>query len=221
MFNFTDKTILKTSPTALYKEMAIKLEGEGPWIEWEPETILHSISSDIGDVAMNKILAVQAVAANTELPCMDHVAFESVVNSFCNYTYIVGESQPTGIEECFYTVNHIKGIATQVHNLDPSSILFAGEVPGYIAAVAKLYSKRVIPYPLSFAQDILDFIYLNYNIPLDEMKDIVQKIDSAIIPENVKDISSLVEELDPKSEYHTFITWILGCYIYDPTSNKW
>lgn len=209
MFDFNDSTIYSTSPIDLYTAMDKVLTPLGAWISWEPDTLLKHITSKtkLNSNSINKLLAVQAVAANLDLVCKDHTAFEAVGTCFCNEHYILGRSQPIGIEECMYTVKQIKGIAVLVHNTQEDLVMFYGEIPGYVASVAKLNSHRVLPIPLSFGQDILDYLYPNYGVDLVKEKDMAQKIDDA----DLKDLTSL-DKTD-----NIFIHWLVGCYLYDPT----
>lgn len=209
MFIFNDVTVHSLHPIDLYRKMDEVLSKDGKdWLGWEPETVLQHLKVPrTAQEAVDKVLAVQAIAAHVELACESHEAFEALCNSFCNYSFIVGESQPAGIEECFYTVKQIKAIADAVHKIKDGDVIFYGEIPGYIAAVAKLHSHRVLPVPLWFAQDILDFIYPNTDIDLASYKNVAEEIDKA-------DLSTLDELEDTDNN---FINWLIGCYRYDPT----
>lgn len=205
---FTNSIIYSTHPIDLYKYINTALKGLGAWLSWEPEVLFKNLNiNKPNSNSVNKVLAVQSTAANTELPCKNHLAFESVGNCFCNEHFIAGTSQPIGIEECMYTVNQIKLIAKEVHKVNEDLVTFYGEIPGYVASVAKLHSHRVLPIPLNFGQDILDYLYPNYGVNLTEEKHIAEVIDKA-------DLSELAD-LDRTD--NKFIHWLVGCYRYDPT----
>jgi len=189
------------------------------WLAWEPEVLLSYVPEVKFYVPRNKILAVQAVGANADLVCSDHVGFESVGNCFCNYHYLVGESQPLGIEECFYTINQVRDIISKVHNLSQEKIEFLGEIPGYIASVAKLYKHRVLPKPLSFSQDILNFLYPNTKENnISDLLYIAEEIDKASLPDSLDELRKLLDNVDPDSTHGVFVGWLIGCYVYDPTT---
>jgi hypothetical protein len=222
MFQFTDHTVYHTSPATLYRNLDAMLTKEHSkrWLEWEPEVLLSTVPEVKYYVPRNKLLAIQAVGANADLVCSDHIGFESVGNCFCNYHYLVGESQPIGIEECLYTTNHVKQIISDVHKLDTDKINFLGEIPGYIASVAKLYKHRVLPVPLNFGQDILDFLYPNnkQDAHFEEMKHIAAEIDKTAIPNDFGNLGKILDVIDPGSTNGAFVNWLIGCYLYNPTT---
>ena len=215
---FTSKGVYHAHPIDLYISMDEKFGKLGKWLEWEPEVFLSYFPEVTYRVPKDKLLAVQSVAANMQLPYTDHTAFEAVGNCFCNYYFIVGESSPLGTAECFYVVAQLKKLAVAVHGVKEADLLFYGEIPSYIAATAKYEHQRMLPSPLSFGQSILDYLYPNYEKDLSAERDIVSQIDKSEIPNSTEDLNKLLDNVDPSSTHGAFISWLLSCYFYDPTA---
>lgn len=205
----TNDSVLHTDPTTLYKALNKKFIKFGDWLSWEPDVFLKMIGDVTDKLPQNKLMAIQALGGNTQIALEDHIAFESIGNCFCNVNYIVGHSMPLSIEECFYTVKHIKTIGALVHDIPTKNISFFGEIPGYVASCAKHESKRVLPVPLSFGQDILDFLYPNYNVDLIEEHTAIKNIEEN---QNSDYFNKILEE-----QPNTFASWVIGCYLFNPT----
>lgn len=144
--------ILGTHPIQIYAALDQVFAGE-KWLEYEPETLLLALASEVSDAAIDKLLAVQAVCANTNAVCQSAAAFEKAVNAFNNNVCVMDVLQPPEVEEMSYAVSQIEKLARVVHNKKP---VFTGEVPGYVASTAHFRGWFVLPKNLSFAQETLD-----------------------------------------------------------------
>lgn len=146
--------LLAAHPVEIYRAVDTMFADE-PWLAWEPETLLLALDEDVSEAAQDKLLAVQAVAANP-LPVLRFgVALEKTVNAFCNNICVMDAHQPPYVEELVYAVKQIRALirAVRGRNID---IQFDGETPGYVAGAAKFRDWIVLPQPLAFAQAALD-----------------------------------------------------------------
>ena len=139
------------SPVSLYKAIDKK---HPEWLEWEPETVLQTLDRDD-----DKVLAVQTVARNPNKVTKDHFPFEKVIMAFCDNQPIMGTYDKPHLEEIMYGVQQIKEIikASQ-EGLHDGDIDFTGDVPSYVAAVAKDRGWFVLPERLNFAQQALNHV---------------------------------------------------------------
>lgn len=147
---------LAASPYEIYKACDIVFEGE-QWLAWEPETLLKELRENASEQAEDKLMAVQAFAANSQAAFKNAVAFENVVNAFCNNICVMDTIQPPYVEEMVYATKHMELIFKAVHG-DDKEMVFSGTVPGYIAATAHYRGWVVLPSPLDAAQAQLDFL---------------------------------------------------------------
>ena len=146
--------LLAAHPVEIYKAVDAVFADE-PWLAWEPETLLLALADTISEAAQDKLLAVQAVAANPMPVSRFGVALEKTVNAFCNNVCVMDARQPPYVEELAYAIRQIRALIRAVgsHNTE---IQFEGETPGYVAAVAKFRDWIALPQPLEFAQAALD-----------------------------------------------------------------
>ncbi|MFW6134800.1 MAG: hypothetical protein ACOC5R_04425, partial [Elusimicrobiota bacterium] len=126
------------------------------WLEWEPETVLHTLDLDFETSKADKILAIQTVAKNPEKVTKNPFVFEKVVVALNNGNPIMGGYNKPHIEEINYAVQQIRKIVAEAHDLDIEKVDFGQEVDKYIAAVAKDRDWYVLPDPLQFAQENLN-----------------------------------------------------------------
>ena len=146
--------MLGSHPYEIYLACDKLFEGE-PWLEWEPETLLLQLRSDVDDLSEDKLLAVQAVAANAT-PVLDMaLSFEKAVLAFNNCVCVMDTWQPPYVEEICYAVPQIRKILRAVHGPN-HTFEFAGEVPGYVASVAKHRGWIALPKRLDFATEQLN-----------------------------------------------------------------
>jgi hypothetical protein len=239
----SDKQVWTLSSAELYQELD-KAFPEEPWLTWEPETLLRHLPEIKGGT--DKVLAVQAVASNLNLVLSVSVAFEKVVHAFNNNVCVMDSPQPAYIEEVFYAVAELKKLAKLVHSFtlsDPapklandlseseaesdteltSELDFIGEIPGYVAACGHYHGWVLLPSPLGFAQEMLN--YLNGLHP-DSAKykmfaDHMQQIEKAASQLDEADLSgddlSALDGLPEESPLSEFIKRVVGTYLFDPT----
>lgn len=212
-------SILGAHPFDVYRALDTMF-GEERWLSWEPEVLLHELADEVSEQARDKVLAVQAVAANGALACGKAAAFENVVHAFCNNALVVDSLQPPTIEEVMYTIPQLEKIIKQVHS--DAEVSFYGEIPRYVAAVAKYRGWVVLPTRLGFAQDALDELtgcspesdkYQEFKGTLQLIKGLVASVAETAITTS-DEVFSLIEEDTPKA---LVIRLVLGAYLYDPT----
>lgn len=193
------------------------------WLSWEPETILLELKQEVSDAAVDKLLAVQAVAANSKAVQNSAAAFEKVVNAFCNNICVMDVIQPPEVEEMSYAVSQINKIIEMVQG-SSVKLSFGGEVPAYVASVARFRGWFALPSNLSFGQELLDNIT---NMPegsklrkehyklLDAVSSAVYEIRRTEARELLEDGS--VEALEGDETSSNIARKIIGALLYDPT----
>lgn len=210
---------LAASPYEIYKACDIVFEGE-PWIAWEPETLLTELRKNTSEAAEDKLMAVQAFAANSQAAFKNANAFENVVNAFCNNICVVDTVQPPYVEEMVYAVRQMELIFKAVHG-DDKEMVFSGTVPGYIAATAHYRGWVVLPASLSAAQPQLDFLtgLSPKSVRYQENKavlDAVSKLHGKLTKETAEKFLT-----DPGMarlmETDKFVQNALGAVLFDPT----
>ena len=188
------------SPLSLYKATDKK---HPEWLNWEPETVLQTLDRDD-----DKILAVQTAARNPNKVTNDCFPFEKVVMAFCNNQPIMGTYDKPYIEELMYGVQQIKEVIKESQEgLHDSDIDFTGDIPSYVAAVAKDRGWFVLPERLSFAQQALNHIRgLKEDSP-------VYKAHKKVRDEVEKGPESYINSEDPT------VTRYVGAYLFDPNND--
>lgn len=146
--------LLSSHPVEIYQALDT-LFADDAWISWEPETLLLELKEEVPEAAVDKLLAVQALAANSELALTHSQAFENVVNAFCNNICVTDTHQPPYVEEMAYAVSQIEKIVKLVHG-ENTPCKFTGDVPNYVAATARFRDWFALPRILSFAQEMLN-----------------------------------------------------------------
>lgn len=150
--NQTTNSLLASHPVDIYKACDKLFEGE-PWLEFEPETIVMRLRNDVSELETDKLLAVQSLASNPT-PCLNMaLAFEKTVMAFCNNVCVMDTWQPPYVEELCYAVPQILGVLRLSHG--NQKYRFDGEVPGYVASVAKHRGWIALPRRLNFASKML------------------------------------------------------------------
>lgn len=205
----------KLSPFNIYK----KLDAELPvgWIDWEPETLLREYTFK-SQTHIDKVLAVKSACLNMDLVSNDSVAFENVVNAFCNNYVVVDAAQPPYLEEVFYTLNQLDLICKDLHNTEFG---LGPQVKNYIAGVAKYRDFIVLPKELDFAQETLDYLnnYTKGNIKDSDYSEIyaVSKAIRDDLADAVIDDPEALDKLSEDTPVSIAIKKIIACYLYDPT----
>jgi len=204
-----DKFILGSHPVDIYTAVDTEpLFGE--WVTWDAETLLMQLPLVKDAVAMDKVLAVKSCAANINVPVAKALAFEKICTAFCNNHCVMDAYQPLFMEEVFYGVKQINLISQAVHGKLPK---FKGEVPGYIATVAKVRAVPVLPKPLAFAQDRAAF--MTGKSPSGDELELVDSMDQVGL-EALKEPASL-DSLDPaRNPGDRLAAFLIGCYLFDP-----
>lgn len=216
----TSNQVLATHPLNLFEELDSALGSGADWLSWEPETVLEMLPEVDDTIAQDKVLAVQALAANSDLACSLAVAFEKVVQAFCNNPCVMDASQPPCVEELFYAVGQIRELVRKVHGKEA---IFVGQVPGYVAAAGRYHGWFLLPEELSFATEMLDHLngtqaetkrYQDYSALFDQGRAVVKALKEASL--SLNELSSL-EKMDPDSPASHLIRRVLRCLLYDPT----
>lgn len=154
IINTTDTNLLLGShPVEIYLACD-RLFYDEPWLQWEPETLLMQLRHEVDALAEDKVLAVQAVASNCNPVLNMAMAFEKVVMAFCNNVCVMDTWQPPYVEEICYAVPQIVRIIKLVHGKD-TPVKFDGEVPSYVAGVAKYRGWISLPRRIGFAEGLL------------------------------------------------------------------
>lgn len=212
-----------THPELLYRAMDKLFDGED-WLAWEPETVLLSLGEDIADEDKDKLLAVHAVASNSSMVLNNAQAFEKVVMAFCNNICIMDEYQEPYLEEIMYAVGQIRKIIRLAHPDDGKDAVFHGEVPGYVAAIARYRGWFMLPSRLSFAQKELDRLTgLQEGSKLrKEHAGIFEAVQKACRNLHTSDAEKLLEsgeikELEGEDTSKLITKQIIGALLYDPT----
>jgi hypothetical protein len=218
---FKNKDVLKWHPIDLFLKMDTEF-GDEQWLDWEVDTLLPTVYDEVftntDSTVLDKLMAIQAVGTNSNLVVSDAVAFENVVNAFCNNPCVIDCVQPPEIEEIFYAVKQILKIIAHVHSIEESDIEFTGEVPGYVAAAAAYTGWVVLPKPLWFAQkQLLSLTHLEPGTQ--KYKDNAAYLKAGEAAINTLDLGDFtdLDALLGESFSSMFIGRIVGAYLYDPT----
>ena len=192
------------------------------WLSWEPETLLLELRADVSDAAVDKLLAVQAVSANSTAVFTSALAFEKTVNAFANNICVMDVLQPPEVEEVCYAVEHIRKIFHAVYG--EKECEFTGEVPGYVASVARFRDWSILPKNLSFAQDSLDALTglrkdsklrKEHEKILDVISEFANNTEKADAESFLADESIKLLETDSAATF--VVRRIIGALLYDPT----
>lgn len=214
--------ILAAHPVEIWLACEQAFHGE-KWLSWDPETILLSLGSDISDEAVDKLLAVQAVASNAKATLTNADAFEKTVNAFCNNICVMDVSQPPEVEEMSYAVSQIGKLILAVHG-PKAKIAFDGEVPGYVAATAKFRGWSILPKNLAFAQEMLDCLtcavkdsklYREHQAIIEAIEAFVAKTTRKDARDILKDVA--IQELERDEPAQLIVRRMIGALLYDPT----
>jgi len=216
--------VLQRTPAALYESLD-RLFADPDWVSWDADTISLLLGGALDQLALDKVLAVQATARNLYEVTSEAMVFEKVVNAFNNLACIMDAPQPPFVQEIMYAVLQIEQIAkiTQVSG-QAEDFTYSCEVPGYVAAVAKYHSWVVLPKPLGFAQQILD--YLN-GTQCRRARD--PNIDTLVksletLSEQLDTVESVTAEslnaFDTQKTEHRDAAQLIGCYLYRPNANS-
>lgn len=193
------------------------------WLAYDPETILLSLQNDISDAAVDKLLAVQAVASNPMAVLSNSDAFEKTVNAFNNNICVMDVTQPPEVEEMSYAASQIEKIIKAVHGAKVKA-QYSGDVPNYVAAVAKFRGWTILPKNLAFAQDMLDVLcgtvkdsklYAEHKNILKAVSDFVDKTSRKDAREILKDAA--ITELEKDDAAQMIVRKFVGALLYDPT----
>lgn len=214
--------LLAAHPIEIY-QACDSLFTDQEWLSWEPETILLELKHEVSDASIDKLLAVQAVAANADAVLKSAAAFEKVVNAFSNNICVMDVVQPPEVEEMSYSVSQIEKIIHEVHG-SGCTVTYSGEVPPYVASVAQFRGWAFLPKNLSFAQERLEYLSgmqadtkirkENQNI-LDVISSVVQDTTRGDARTILEDESITALEKDDTASL--LVKRLLGALLYDPT----
>lgn len=213
--------ITSSTPIEVYNHLD-NLFKEGEWLSWEPETVLTSLKECINgeDICKDKILAVQGVAANATLVLTNNRAFEKVVHAFCNNPCIMDIAQPPQIEEIHWAIPHIQDIiVASQEDIKRESISFTGEIPGYVAGVAKYHGWLVLPKRLNFAKEMLDNLngIKGWNTKEQDIALIISQAQS--LADQLDDIeldTAGLDALEEDTPRNIMIRRLVGCCLFKP-----
>jgi len=214
--------ILAAHPVDIYRALN-SVFPDTDWLAWEPETILLELKNDVSDAAVDKLLAVQAVCSNSNAVVRSAAAFEKVVNAFCNNICVMDVIQPPEVEEMSYAVSQIEKLIHLVHG-EKAVIEYIGEVPAYVASVARFRNWFMLPRNLQFAQDNLNSL-LNCRTDskkYKEHKHILDAVSDFVMGTTRKDARELLQnavltELETDDTSSLLVRHILGALLFDPT----
>ena len=214
----THDPLLAAHPVDIYTALDT-LFGDADWLAWEPETILLELKQEVSEEAKDKLLAVLAMAAHAEEASTHGVAFEKTVQAFCNNVCVMDVYQPPYVEEMCYAVQQMQAINSKVHPDKPWK--FSGEVPGYVAAVAKYRGWFMLPEALAFAQEALDNLagtgkrqeYKELYDSVHQLFHELKKPDAEALLHD-KNLSELSRDDDTAA---VLLRQLTGALLYDPT----
>ena len=216
------------TPVELYRRITQTFEtvwkdsnDESSWVEYDPDALLLSLlPEDADQEAKDKICAVQALCYDPERACAFAHAFENMINAFNGNALVMDQMQPPYLEELFYGVQQIKQIVMAHTGKEPN---WSGEVPGYVAALAKHHGVAVLPKPLAFAQEMLDSLTgkhigskkrEEYSKLLEALNSLASELDKAQYAK--EDLDAAVGILGAsEGAYTNCVMAILRCYAYD------
>lgn len=208
----TDATVLRSSA----KDTFLLLDeqfGDESWLTWDAETLLLHCSQVKEPVAMDKLLAVKSCALNINIPCSKAIAFEKTVTALCNNSCVMDTYQPLFMEEVFYGVQQLQALCQEVLQ---QACKFTGEIPGYIAAVAKTRGFNVLPKELEFAQDMVTYL-TGYSPSADEIT-LVESL--ATVAKTAKAAlldKATLDKLSPgTNSQDKVVAQLIGCYVFKP-----
>ena len=165
---------------------------------------------------------MQAVAANSGAVFESAAAFEKTVNAFANNICVMDVIQPPEVEEMCYAVDQIMKIFHAVHG--DMACGFTGEVPGYVASVARFRDWTILPKNLAFAQDMLDELTglrkdsrlrKEHGHILDIISDFAKNTNKADAESFLADDS--IRMLETDTEATLLVRRMIGALLYDPT----
>ena len=177
--------LLGSHPIEIYLACDKLFAGE-PWLQWEPETLIMQLRDDVDDLAEDKLLAVQSVASNATVVLNMALSFEKAVLAFNNCVCVMDTWQPPYVEELCYAVPQILKILRAVHGPN-HTFEFAGEVPNYVASVAKYRGWIALPRRLDFASELLNSMnsltekskrYIESRELVDEVREVYRSLDN-------------------------------------------
>jgi hypothetical protein len=215
-------SFLAAHPIAIYKACNEAFNGS-EWLGWEPETVLLELKNDVSDAAVDKLLAVQAVASNANAVVRSAAAFEKVVNAFNNNICIMDVIQPPEVEEMSYAVSQIELIIKEVHGPD-TKIEYTDEVPGYVAGVAKFRGWFMLPRNLQFGQAMLNTLtgIVENSALYKEHKNIVDVVSNFVLNTSRKDARDILKDasimdLETNDSASLMVKRVIGSLLFDPT----
>lgn len=213
---------LAAHPEDIYRACDELFKGQ-EWLAFEPETLLLELGNDIADAAVDKLLAVQAAASATDVVCTSAAAFEKTVTAFNNGICVMDVLQPPEVEEMSYAVSQIGKIVRLAHGPDKAP-RYSGEVPGYVAAVARFRGWFMLPKNLSFAQEMLDVLTgmtetSKRREQCRELRDAVTELVSGMTRADARDILGHddVKALEKDDMASQMVRRFIGALLYDPT----
>ena len=213
--------ILAAHPIEVYEALDKVFQGE-KWLAYEPETLLLALKQDVSDRALDKLLAVQAVAANPKACAENAEAFEKAVQAFCNNICVMDVVQPPEIEEVSYAVSQMQKLVALAH--EGQALTFSGNVPGYVAALGRYHGWELLPKNLAFAQELLDHLtgmqegsklYQEHLAIRETLADLVGGTTRKDARELLE--SDEVKELEKDDFAALHVKRILGALLFDPT----
>jgi hypothetical protein len=212
------KKVLQAHPVILYQLLDNFFKDSGTWLEWDVESLLMQLKLVDDPVAQDKVAAVKSCVFNFNMPTTKALAFEKTTVAFCNNACVPDSYQPPFMPEVFYTVNQLQQLAKETQD---TLLEFTGEVPGYIAAVAKLRKTYLLPKPLEFAQDMVTFL-TGYTPDADTLQ-LIDNMEALAQSEGGPGQfrnDTVLDSLTPDTDLQDgAIAALIGCYLYDPTGD--
>lgn len=184
------------------------------WLQWDNDTVLLQLKN-LEPEEKDKVLAVKAFLSFPHIPASQAVAFEKCVVAFNNDPVIHDQPQVPEIEEVYYAVK-------QMHRLNGRAVNFGGEVPSYVASVAKYRDVHLLPTELKFARDILNHLIgwgpgnEEFDV-LSKASTLAQQVEIIVSEEGITDeVITLFDHAILGPHLRT----IVGCILYDPTKEN-
>lgn len=216
--------LLAAHPVDIYRALN-EVFGDVPWSGWEPETLLASLPGEVPDLVRDKVLAVQALAANPLPALTEALALEKTVHALCNNICVMDVRQPLYVEELAYGVGQMLAILADVTGKRPEAgKVFRGETPGYVAATARFRDWFVLPPPLEFAQRALDGLtgLEEGSARGREHARLVKAVSDLCRHMTAKDAAALlrspdIRQLEAHDAESLLVRRVMGAMLFDPT----
>lgn len=226
MLDLDTQRVLKMAPAVIYTRLDREFDGQ-TWLGWAVETLVAQLPEHLDQAALDKVLAVFAVARDVQAVCQNALGLEKVTHAFNNQPCLMDALQPPHIEELMYAVGQIRRIAEHTQEKEESKkVVFHAQTPGYVASVGRYHQWTVLPRPLAFAQQMLDFLNgMHWRRANDQridtavraLSDLSEQLGSlSDVSASSPSIKAMLDGFDTNRFEYRDAARLIGCYLYRP-----